>query len=237
MYIYTCASVTFNGTCYPASCPYTCEIRLSVSVFQYDPTIYQRISLIIGISMYRLNCELILIYSGGKQGWKWFHTLYSLCLFSSSLSPLSLSPLSPLSLSLSLFQFQFFNKILLQTHQSDYWYPLSLLSLSPVPPGPPTGLDIVADSQTTISLSISWTNPVFNGFSPIDGFTVNLTSRHPDIDRDIPGDAMTMTANLDSLRPFTAYTIRLSVRNAVGLEGEAAVTTGMTDSLRKTQLL
>ena len=106
-----------------------------------------------------------------------------------------------------------------------------------MPPGPPTGLVVVEDSETTTSLSISWTNPVFNGFSPIDGFAVNLTSRHPDIVRDIPGNAMTMTANLDSLRPFTAYTIRLSVRNAVGLEGEAAVTTGMTDSLRKTQLL
>ncbi|CAI8012050.1 Titin, partial [Geodia barretti] len=101
----------------------------------------------------------------------------------------------------------------------------------PVPPGPPTCLGVVADSETTTSLSISWTNPVFSGFSPIDGFTVNLTSRHLDIVRGIPGNATTMTANLDSLRPFTAYTIRLSVRNAVELEGEAAVTTGVTDSL------
>ena len=114
---------------------------------------------------------------------------------------------------------------------------LSLLSLHPVPPGPPTGLVVVEDSETTISLSISWTNPVFSGFSPIDGFTVNLTSRHLDIVRGIPGNATTMTANLDSLRPFTAYTIRLSVRNAVELEREAAVTTGVTDSLSKTQLL
>ena len=101
----------------------------------------------------------------------------------------------------------------------------------PVPPGPPTGLQVVPDSETLNSLTISWTNPDFNGFSEIAGFTVNLTSRQPyDIIRDIPGDATTTTANLDSLPPFTLYTIQLSVRNAVGLEGEAATTTGMTDS-------
>ena len=102
-----------------------------------------------------------------------------------------------------------------------------------MPPGPPTDLGVVEDSETTTSLSISWTNPVFSGFSEIASFRLRLTSRHLEIIRDIPGDATTMTTNLDNLRPFTAYTIRLSVRNAVGLEGEAAITTGMTDSLGK----
>ena len=41
-------------------------------------------------------------------------------------------------------------------------------------------------------------------------------------------------ATLNSLPPFTEYTIQLSVRNAVELEGEAAVIRGMTDSFSKT---
>ena len=69
----------------------------------------------------------------------------------------------------------------------------------------------------------------------IAGFTINLTSRHPDdIIRSIPGDDTTMTATLYSLPPFTEYTIQLSVRNAVELEGEPAVIMGMTDSFSKT---
>ena len=41
------------------------------------------------------------------------------------------------------------------------------------------------------------------------------------------------TYTLTGLLPFTNYTVRLFVRNAVGLEGEPAETMGMTDSMRK----
>ena len=209
---------------HPAHTPIRLSVSLSIRSY------YQHISLMVGmvkINMYlrnwvRLHLVNYWFYSGGKFTWTseaGGSTHYTLFAYFHPLSLLSLSlslSLSPLYLSLS---------------------SLSLSPHHPVPPGPPTGLGVVEDSETTMSLSISWTNPVFSGFSPIDGFTVNLISRHPDNVREIPGDATTMTANLDNLSPFTAYTIRLSVGNAVGLEGEAAVTTGMTDSLRKTQLL
>lgn len=60
--------------------------------------------------------------------------------------------------------------------------------------------------------------------------------RHPDIIRDIPGNITTTEALLDDLHHFNNYTIHLSVKNAVGLEGEPAITTEITLALRKPAL-
>ena len=107
----------------------------------------------------------------------------------------------------------------------------SPLSLSPVPPGPPTNLQVTG--QTTTTLSISWTNPTFNGFSDIASFRVQVTERGSTFPYTFIGDEETTTFTLTGLLPFTNYTVRLFVRNAVGLEGQPAETTGMTDSLCK----
>ena len=113
-----------------------------------------------------------------------------------------------------------------------YFFP-SLL-LSPVPPGPPTNLQVTG--QTTTTLSISWTNPTFNGFSDIASFRVQVTERGSTFPYTFNGDDDTTTFTLTGLLPFTNYTVRLFVRNAVGLEGQPAKTAGMTDSMRKPSL-
>ena len=107
----------------------------------------------------------------------------------------------------------------------------SPLSPSPVPPGPPTNL--LVTRQTTTTLSISWTNPTFNGFSDIASFRVLATGRGNTFPYTFNGDEDTTTFTLIGLLQFTNYTVRLFVRNAVGLEGQPAETIGMTDSLRK----
>ena len=109
----------------------------------------------------------------------------------------------------------------------------SPLSLSPVPPGPPTNLQVTG--QTTTTLSISWTNPTFNGFSDIASFRVQATGRGNTFQYTFNGDEDTTTFTLTGLLPFTNYTVRLFVSNAVGLEGQPDETMGMTDSLRKSQ--
>ena len=101
----------------------------------------------------------------------------------------------------------------------------------PVLPGPPTNLQVTG--QTTTTLSISWTNPTFNGFSDIASFRVLATGRGNTFPYTFNGDENTTTFTLTEILPFTNYTVRLFVRNAVGLEGQPAETMGMTDSLRK----
>ena len=113
--------------------------------------------------------------------------------------------------------------------------PLPLLST--VPPGPPTGLQVTG--QTVASLTISWTNPTFDGFSPIASFRVQVIAEGNVVgfSRDFTGDASTTSRTLGALSPFTRFTLRLFVINEVELEGESAETTGMTDSLRKSLFL
>ena len=110
--------------------------------------------------------------------------------------------------------------------------PLSSL-LIPVPPGPPANLQVTG--QTIESLSISWTNPTFDGFSPIASFRVQVIAigNVVGFSRDFAGDASTTSHTLGALSPFTQFTLRLFVINEVELEGQSAETTGMTDSLRK----
>ena len=107
----------------------------------------------------------------------------------------------------------------------------ALVILPTLPPGPPTNLQVTG--QTTTTLSISWTNPTFNGFSDIASFRVQVTERGSTFPYTFNGDEDTTTFTLTGLLPFTNYTVRLFVRNAVGLEGQPAETIGMTDSLRK----
>ena len=105
-----------------------------------------------------------------------------------------------------------------------------------MPPGPPTDLQVTGQTATT--LSISWTNPTFNGFSDIASFSVQVIERGKNtsnIERgkntsnSFDGDEDTTTYEVEMLQPLTNYTVRLFVRNAVGLEGEPAETMGMTD--------
>ena len=87
--------------------------------------------------------------------------------------------------------------------------------------------------QTATSLSISWTNPTFNGFSDIASFIVVSTGRGIPLEYNFYGDENTTTFNITGLIPITNYTMRLFVINAVGLRGEPAETMGMTYSMRK----
>ena len=105
---------------------------------------------------------------------------------------------------------------------------------SPVPPGPPTNLQVT--EQTATTLSISWTNPTFNGFSDIASFRVQVTGRGKNTSNSFDGDEDTTTYKVKMLQPFTNYTVRLFVRNAVGLEGQPAETTGMTDMSKSLSL-
>ena len=102
-----------------------------------------------------------------------------------------------------------------------------------MPPDPPTDLQVIAGSETTESLDISWVNPMFTGYSDISGFRVEILGGTNVINETFTGNESTTQRLLDGLEPFTLYTIRLFVRNAVGLEGTmSAETTGMTLSLR-----
>ena len=100
-----------------------------------------------------------------------------------------------------------------------------------VPPGPPTNLMVTG--RTTTTLTISWSNPDFNGFSPIASFRVEVIWEGDDFNRTFPGDAGTTQFIVVGLRPFTEHTLRLFVSNAVMLEGEAAEAVGTTVSLSK----
>ena len=101
-----------------------------------------------------------------------------------------------------------------------------------MPPDPPTDLQVIAGSETIGSLDISWVNPLFTGYSDISGFRVEILGGSDDFNRTFTGNESTTQSLLDGLEPFTLYTIRLFVRNAVGLEGTmSAETTGMTLSL------
>ena len=109
--------------------------------------------------------------------------------------------------------------------------PLPLLTLSPVPPGPPTNLMVTG--RTTTTLTISWSNPDFDGFSPIASFRVEVIWEGDDFPFTFAGDAGTTQFTVEDLRPFTEHTLRLFVSNAVMLEGEAAEVVGTTVSLSK----
>ena len=120
-------------------------------------------------------------------------------------------------------------------HDDKVISPFPFLPVSPVPPGPPTNLQVTGQTATT--LSISWTNPTFNGFSDIATFRVQTTGKGNTSQHNFEGDENTTTFTLTELIPITNYTVRLFVRNAVGLEGESAETMGMTDSVRKSLFL
>ena len=109
-------------------------------------------------------------------------------------------------------------------------------SLPTVQPDTATNLQIIPDSETTQSLGISWTNPDFTGFSEISEFRLFIiSSNNPgSFNRTFPGTAGMMDYTVNSLSPFTEYTIELFVRNEAGLEGGGVTTTGMTLSLSET---
>ena len=112
-------------------------------------------------------------------------------------------------------------------------------SLPTVQPDTATNLQIIPDSETAQSLGISWTNPDFTGFSEISKFRLFITSsKNPDgFNRTFAGTAGMMDYTIESLSPFTEYTIELFVRNEAGLEGAGVTTTGMTLSLSETHRL
>ena len=113
--------------------------------------------------------------------------------------------------------------------------PLLLLPLChpPVPPGAPT--NFVVTGQTTESLDLSWTNPDFDGFSPITSYRVLVINSRTfvvsSVILNVPAGATQGTVAL--LDPSTEYTLQLSITNEVGLEGEFAETTGMTLPIRE----
>ena len=113
--------------------------------------------------------------------------------------------------------------------------PLPLLPLCypPVPPGPPT--NFVVTGQTTESLDLSWTNPDFDGFSPIASYRVlvinSRTLVSSSVILNVPAGATQGTVAL--LDPSTEYTLQLSITNEVELEGEFDETTGMTLPIRE----
>ena len=113
--------------------------------------------------------------------------------------------------------------------------PHTLFSLPPVPPGPPT--DFVVTGQRSESLELSWTNPDFDGFSPIASYRVQvIPSGNADgFSRVLNVPAGTTQGTMAFLDPSSEYTLRLFVTNEVGLEGDFAETTGMTLSNGKSQ--
>jgi hypothetical protein len=97
-----------------------------------------------------------------------------------------------------------------------------------LPPGPPTNFQVTG--QTNVSLDLSWTNPDFNGFSPIASYRVQVIASGNTVgfSRDLNVPAGATQGTLTLLDPFTQYTLRLFVTNEVGLEGDFDETTGMT---------
>ena len=87
--------------------------------------------------------------------------------------------------------------------------------------------------RTTTTLTISWSNPDFDGFSPIASFRIEAMWEGADFDRTFAGDAGTTQFTVGDLRPFTEHTLRLFVSNAVMLEGESDEAVGTTVSLSK----
>ena len=111
--------------------------------------------------------------------------------------------------------------------------PLSLPLPPPVPPGPPT--DFQVTGRTNVSLDLSWTNPAFDGFSPIASYRVQIIASGNTVgfSRDLIVAAGATQGTLTLLDPFTQYTLRLFVTNVVDLEGDFDETTGMTLSNSK----
>ena len=89
--------------------------------------------------------------------------------------------------------------------------------------------------QTNVSLDLSWTNPAFNGFSPIASYRVQVIASGNTVgfSRDLNVPAGATQGTLTLLDPFTQYTLILFVTNEVGLEGDFDETMGMTLSNSK----
>ena len=89
--------------------------------------------------------------------------------------------------------------------------------------------------QTNETLDLSWTNPDFNGFSPIASYRVQVIASGNTVgfSRDLNVPAGSTQGRLTLLDPFTQYTLRLFVTNEVGLEGDFDETMGMTLSNSK----
>ena len=111
-------------------------------------------------------------------------------------------------------------------------------SPSPVPPGPPTNFVVIG--ETSESLDLSWTNPEFDGFSPIASYRVQVipsgNGNAEGFSRVLNVPAGATQGTLSRLAPSTFYTLRLFVTNEVGLEGDFAETTRMTLSIGKSQI-